>query len=74
MSSANPRGDVVVITGASAGLGRPIADRFARNGARLLYHLGEALRRYRGPSRPRHDSSGLGVELKRRASHRFSLR
>lgn len=35
MNLSERRGDVVVITGASAGLGRAIADRFARNGARL---------------------------------------
>ena len=35
MISLGQRGDVVVITGASAGLGRAIANRFATNGARL---------------------------------------
>ena len=35
MSFSDRQRDVVVITGASAGLGRAIANRFARNGARL---------------------------------------
>ena len=35
MTSPNRRGDVVVITGGSAGLGRAIANRFATSGARL---------------------------------------
>ena len=35
MALSDRRGDVVAITGGSAGLGRAIADRFAANGARL---------------------------------------
>ena len=35
MTSPNRQGDVVVITGGSAGLGRAIANRFAKTGARL---------------------------------------